>query len=299
MIERTGAPSITEPSSAAQRRVFHSKVDTIRPTYGFEDVSLAPGTDTIEPSDVDLAQTFCGIDLAIPILASAMDAVVDARMAGRAGPPRRPRDPQPRGRPDPLRRTGRGPRADRHGRPTTTSRSCSREAYRAADPRGADRPPARGDPRGRLEGGRRRHAGRRPPVRTVLRRARCRPVPRPEPGLVGAPPRDRVRPALARRLHALHADPGRGRQHDQRRGRLRADGAGRRGRLRRRRAGRGVHDARGARASASRRSPRSATSRPRATRSTPRPVATSRSSPTAGCVAAASWPRRSPPARTS
>jgi IMP dehydrogenase len=72
----------TETSEAANRRVFHSKVDTIRPTYGFEDVSLAPGTDTIEPADVDLTQTFCGIDLAIPIIASAMDAVVDVRMAG-------------------------------------------------------------------------------------------------------------------------------------------------------------------------------------------------------------------------
>ena len=82
MIDRTGRASTIEASSAAQRRVFHSKVDTIRPTYGFEDVSLAPGTDTVEPTDVDLAQVFCGIDLAIPILASAMDAVVDARMAG-------------------------------------------------------------------------------------------------------------------------------------------------------------------------------------------------------------------------
>ena len=76
MIERT------ETSAAAARRVFHSKVDTIRPTYGFEDVSLAPGTDTIEPADVDLSQVFCGLELRIPILASAMDAVVDARMAG-------------------------------------------------------------------------------------------------------------------------------------------------------------------------------------------------------------------------
>jgi IMP dehydrogenase len=70
------------PTEAAQRRAFRSKVDHLRPTYGFEDVSLAPGTNTIEPSDVDLAQTFCGIPLTIPILASAMDAVVDARMAG-------------------------------------------------------------------------------------------------------------------------------------------------------------------------------------------------------------------------
>ena len=79
MIDRTEFP---EASPAASRRVFHSKVDTIRPTYGFEDVSLAPGTDTVEPADVDLTQSFCGIPLEIPILASAMDAVVDVRLAG-------------------------------------------------------------------------------------------------------------------------------------------------------------------------------------------------------------------------
>jgi len=70
-------------SRSASRRVFRSKVDDLRPTYGFEDVSLAPGTDTIEPADVDLRQDFAGIDLAIPILAAAMDAVVDPAMAGR------------------------------------------------------------------------------------------------------------------------------------------------------------------------------------------------------------------------
>jgi IMP dehydrogenase len=61
---------------------FHSKVDRLRPTYGFEDVSLAPGIETVEPSDVELGQTFCGIDLAIPVIASAMDAVVDPAFAG-------------------------------------------------------------------------------------------------------------------------------------------------------------------------------------------------------------------------
>ncbi len=80
MIDRTDVPEMS--SSAAARRAFRSKVDSIRPTYGFEDVSLAPGTDTIEPADVDISQTFCGIDLSIPILAAAMDAVVDTRMAG-------------------------------------------------------------------------------------------------------------------------------------------------------------------------------------------------------------------------
>ena len=76
MIDQTASPS-------ANRRVFRSKVDDLRPTYGFEDVSLAPGTDTIEPDDVELGQGFCGIPLAIPIIASAMDAVVDPAFAGR------------------------------------------------------------------------------------------------------------------------------------------------------------------------------------------------------------------------
>ena len=66
----------------ANRRIFRSKVDSMRPTYGFEDVSLAPGTDTVDPADVVLAQDFCGIRLEIPVLAAAMDAVADVRMSG-------------------------------------------------------------------------------------------------------------------------------------------------------------------------------------------------------------------------
>jgi IMP dehydrogenase len=76
MIEQRGAPT-SGPLPA-----FRSKLDAIRATYGFEDVSLAPGTSTIEPNDVELGQSFCGIDLAIPVLASAMDAVVDPVFAG-------------------------------------------------------------------------------------------------------------------------------------------------------------------------------------------------------------------------
>jgi IMP dehydrogenase len=82
LLDRTESTGIHEPTRAASRRIFRSKVDSIRSTYGFEDVSLAPGTDTVEPSDVDLAQSFCGIELRVPILASAMDAVVDPGFAG-------------------------------------------------------------------------------------------------------------------------------------------------------------------------------------------------------------------------
>jgi len=61
---------------------FQSKVDRMRPTYGFEDVSLAPGVETVEPNDVELGQSFCGMQLGIPIIAAAMDAVVDPGFAG-------------------------------------------------------------------------------------------------------------------------------------------------------------------------------------------------------------------------
>jgi IMP dehydrogenase len=73
-----GSP-LTPP---ARRRRRPSKTDSLRRTYGFEDVSLAPGTETIEPTDVDLALDFCGIKLRIPFLAAAMDAVVDPRFCG-------------------------------------------------------------------------------------------------------------------------------------------------------------------------------------------------------------------------
>jgi IMP dehydrogenase len=78
--QRSGAA----PAETREERLpaFRSKVDHLRPTYGFEDVSLAPGIETIEPNDVELGQTFCGIELAIPVLAAAMDAVVDPTFAG-------------------------------------------------------------------------------------------------------------------------------------------------------------------------------------------------------------------------
>ncbi|HJW22177.1 MAG TPA: GuaB3 family IMP dehydrogenase-related protein [Candidatus Limnocylindrales bacterium] len=83
MIEHPSAPSATVDASADRDvPAFRSKVDHLRPTYGFEDVSLAPGIETVEPADVELGQAFCGIDLAIPVIASAMDAVVDPAFAG-------------------------------------------------------------------------------------------------------------------------------------------------------------------------------------------------------------------------
>ncbi len=80
MLQASSPPASTKPQSPLRRRP--SKVDSIRPTYGFDDVSLAPGTETVEPADVDTTVEIGGIGLRIPVLAAAMDAVVDARFAG-------------------------------------------------------------------------------------------------------------------------------------------------------------------------------------------------------------------------
>jgi IMP dehydrogenase len=78
-VDRTQEPA-TITVGAPRRR--GSKVDHLRHAYGFDDVSLAPGPRTVEPSDVDTSVELAGLRLAIPVLAAAMDAVVDVRSAG-------------------------------------------------------------------------------------------------------------------------------------------------------------------------------------------------------------------------
>jgi IMP dehydrogenase len=53
----------------------------LRRTYGFEEVSLVPGSITVEPTEVDTSVEIGGQRLEIPFIASAMDAVSDAEMA--------------------------------------------------------------------------------------------------------------------------------------------------------------------------------------------------------------------------
>ncbi|MEL4893901.1 GuaB3 family IMP dehydrogenase-related protein [Crocosphaera sp. Alani8] len=53
-----------------------------RRAYGIDEIALVPGTRTLDPSLADTAWTIGGIQRNIPILASAMDGVVDVNMAG-------------------------------------------------------------------------------------------------------------------------------------------------------------------------------------------------------------------------
>ncbi|NJL19659.1 MAG: GuaB3 family IMP dehydrogenase-related protein [Leptolyngbyaceae cyanobacterium SM1_3_5] len=56
---------------------------TARRAYGFDEIALAPGARTLDPSLADTSWRIGGIDREIPIIASAMDGVVDVKMAVR------------------------------------------------------------------------------------------------------------------------------------------------------------------------------------------------------------------------
>ena len=53
----------------------------MRHTYGFEEISLVPGDLTINPDQTDIALAIERLDFPIPVLAAAMDGVVDVQFA--------------------------------------------------------------------------------------------------------------------------------------------------------------------------------------------------------------------------
>lgn len=54
---------------------------TIRRAYGIDEIALVPGGRTVDPEVTDSRWTIAGIEREIPIIASAMDGVVDVAMA--------------------------------------------------------------------------------------------------------------------------------------------------------------------------------------------------------------------------
>ncbi|MFC2062281.1 IMP dehydrogenase, partial [Elusimicrobiota bacterium] len=53
--------------------------------YGFDEVAIVPGRETLDPEDVDVNVNINGIKLDIPFLASAMDGVVNPKFAVHMG----------------------------------------------------------------------------------------------------------------------------------------------------------------------------------------------------------------------
>ena len=62
-----------------------AKRKELRQAYGFDDVAIAPGTVTINPEITDVSTQIGEVKFDLPILASAMDAVVDPSFAIKLG----------------------------------------------------------------------------------------------------------------------------------------------------------------------------------------------------------------------
>ena len=60
---------------------FIGKGRAARRTYGFDEIALVPASATVDPSDVDLSWRVAQRTFALPIVASAMDSVVDVSFA--------------------------------------------------------------------------------------------------------------------------------------------------------------------------------------------------------------------------
>ena len=59
-----------------------------RRCYGFDEIALVPGMVTVNPNEVDTSWTIGDMKFSVPILAAAMDGVVDVKFAiamGKAG----------------------------------------------------------------------------------------------------------------------------------------------------------------------------------------------------------------------
>ena len=59
----------------------HYQYKQMRYTYGFEEIALVPGDITINPDQTDISLAIDRLTFSIPILASAMDGVVDVKFA--------------------------------------------------------------------------------------------------------------------------------------------------------------------------------------------------------------------------
>lgn len=66
-------------------QMFIGRKKPTRRAYGFDEIALVPGSLTLDMELCDVSATIAGHTFTVPILASAMDGVVDVRMAGLMG----------------------------------------------------------------------------------------------------------------------------------------------------------------------------------------------------------------------
>ena len=62
-------------------RSHYKSYKNMRYTYGFEEISLVPGDITINPDQTDITLAIDRLNFPVPVLASAMDGVVDVKFA--------------------------------------------------------------------------------------------------------------------------------------------------------------------------------------------------------------------------
>jgi IMP dehydrogenase len=75
------ATTVRESSLPDLGDLFRSEPNRLRAAYGFDDVAIVPGVETVHPDDVDLSFELGGHRFKIPFIASAMDGVVDVPFA--------------------------------------------------------------------------------------------------------------------------------------------------------------------------------------------------------------------------
>ena len=56
-------------------------MQTLPPAYGYDDVAIVPGDETVNPDMTNVSTSFDGFGIDIPFMASAMDSVVDTNFA--------------------------------------------------------------------------------------------------------------------------------------------------------------------------------------------------------------------------
>ncbi len=74
-----------EYTGATEHGMAIGKGKATRRAYGFDEVALVPGSDTMDPELCDISVTIADHELKVPIIASAMDSVVDVNICGLLG----------------------------------------------------------------------------------------------------------------------------------------------------------------------------------------------------------------------